>query len=52
MNAVETLAGLAPDTAEDRPAGQPRPEVSWAEIAARAPEMVATMARYLEQLAV
>ena len=37
---------------EPRRRGGGTPEVTWAEIAARAPVMVATMASYLDQLEV
>ena len=42
----------APQPAAPRRPGGGTPEVTWAEIEARAPRMVATMASYLEQLEV
>ena len=52
---MNARANIALALIEDAPAqanGRPTPEITWIELARRAPQMISTMARYLDQLAV
>ena len=51
MSAQPAQRALPPASAEG-PSRRKGQEITWAEIAARAPQMVLTMGRFLDQLAV
>jgi hypothetical protein len=52
MSAIAFPAAGGPDGPGDRPLRGAQPEITWGEIAQRAPLMVSTMAKYLDQLSV
>lgn len=49
---TQPAAATTPATPKTSSSPAPAPEITWVELAGRAPQMVSTMARYLEQLAV
>ena len=52
MNAHANTALALIDEAPAKANRRPTPEITWIELARRAPQMISTMARYLDQLAV
>jgi hypothetical protein len=52
MTARPLPVAVVSSSAPSSSAGRPLPEFTWPQIIHRAPKMAATMARYLDQLAV